>query len=172
VAPNRTLPIAVLVAALVLGLAAGVAAVVVLTRGADEGRERAPAPSGTEPFALRVLRAWDRDRARAYARGDRTALRDLYVAGSRTGARDLAVLDGYRSRGLRVTTLRTQVLGARVLSHTPRRLSLLVTDALVGGVALRGEQRWRLPDDRASTRRVLLRRSDDRWLVAEAYDVD
>jgi hypothetical protein len=119
-----------------------------------------------------VLRAWDRDRTRAYARGDRAALRGLYVAGSRTGARDLAVLEGYRRRGLRVTTLRTQVLGARVLRQTPMRLSLLVTDSLVGGVALRGQQRWRLPADRPSTRRVVLRRDDDRWLVLEAYAVD
>ncbi len=171
-APIRSLPIAVLVAALLMGLCAGVAGVVVVTREANDGEERAPAPSGTEPFALRVLRAWDRDRARAYARGDGAALRDLYVAGSRTGARDVAVLEGYRRRGLRVTTLRTQVLGARVLRHTPRRLNLLVTDALVGGVALRGQQRWRLPADRPSTRRVVLRRDDDRWVVFETYAVD
>ena len=82
-----------------------------------------------------MLRAWDARRSRAYAHADGAALADLYVAGSRTGAADRAVLRGYRDRGLRVTGMRTQVLAARVLRESGRRLVLLVTDVLVDAVA-------------------------------------
>ena len=103
-----------------------------------------------------VLRAWDAARSRAFARGDGAALADLYVAGSRTGAADRAVLRGYRERGLRVTGMRTQVLSATVLRETDRRIVLLVTDVLTDAVAVDGDERWALPHDRPSTRRVVL----------------
>ena len=162
-------PRMVLVVAAVLGLLSGVAVVALALRGSG------PQPSAldaraAEPYAARVLRAWDARRSRAYARADGAALADLYVAGSRTGAADRAVLRGYRDRGLRVTGMRTQVLAARVLRESGRRLVLLVTDVLVDAVADdRGGGRWALPHDRPSTRRVVLVHEDGAWRVAEAY---
>jgi len=171
--PHRSLPLAVLVASAALGLVTGVAAVVV-ARGDDGSRGGAVADRTVDaPYGLRVLRAWDARRSRAFAHGDGAALADLYVPGSRTGAVDRAVLRGYRERGLRVIGMRTQVLAATVLRESDRRLVLLVTDVLVGAVAAdRDELRWALPHDRPSTRRVVLVRSGGSWRVAEAYAVD
>ena len=162
-------PRMVLVAAAVLGLVSGVAVVALALRGSEPGPAATEARSA-EPYAVRVLRAWDVRRSLAYARGDLVTLAELYVAGSRTGAADRAVLRGYRDRGLRVTGMRTQVLAARVLRESGRRLVLLVTDVLVDAVAGdRGRARWALPHDRPSTRRVVLVHEDGAWRVAEAY---
>ena len=165
-------PRMVLVVAAVLGLVSGVAVVALALRGSG------PDPSAfeagaAEPYAVRVLRAWDARRSRAYAHADGAALADLYVAGSRTGAADRAVLRGYRARGLRVMGMRTQVLAARVLRTSERRLVVLVTDVLVDAVAGdTGRRRWALPHDRPSTRRVVLVLVRGSWLVAEAYPAD
>jgi hypothetical protein len=162
-------PRMVLVVASVLGLVSGVAVVALALRGSEPG----PAPvevRAAEPYAVRVLRAWDARRSRAYAHADGAALADLYVAGSRTGAADRAVLRGYRDRGLRVTGMRTQVLAVRLLRESGRRLVLLVTDVLVDAVAGDARRaRWALPHDRPSTRRVVLVRDRGTWRVAEAY---
>jgi hypothetical protein len=70
--------------------------------------------------------------------------------------------------------MRTQVLQARVLRESQRRIVLLVTDVLVDGVADDGEgRRWSLPHDRPTTRRVVLvRTKNGDWRVAEAYAVE
>ena len=170
---RRRLPVAVLVASAVLGLLTGVTAVVVGVRGdrpPSAPRDRVVARgSGAEPMAIGVLRRWDARRSRAYAAADAAALRALYVPGSRTGGADLAVLRGYRERDLRVTGMRTQVLGVRVVERTPRRLTLVVTDVLASAVAASRDRRWALPRDRPSTRRVVFVRVRGRWLVAEVY---
>jgi hypothetical protein len=163
-------PVPVLVASAVLGLLTGVTAVVA-TSGDERPRVRSESP-GVESDTVRLLRAWDDRRARAYARADVSALKDLYVAGSRTGAADVAVLRGYLGRHLRVTGMRTQLLGADVVAGGPRRLTVLVTDVLTGAVATSGHRRWALPRDRPSTRRVVLVRVAGEWLVQEAYAVD
>jgi hypothetical protein len=165
-------PRMVLVVAAVLGLVSGAAVVAVALRGPEPGPGTVEARP-VQPYAVRVLRAWDARRARAYAHADGAALADLYVAGSRTGAADRAVLRGYRDRGLRVTGMRTQVLAARVLRESGRRLVLLVTDVLVDAVAGDGRRaRWALPHDRPSTRRVVLVRDRGTWRVAEAYALE
>jgi hypothetical protein len=124
----------------------------------DAGRELPPA---------KVLRAWDRRRAAAYAASSSRALRAAYVPGSRAGVADLALLGAYRDRGWRVVGLHTQVLALTVLRHSPRRWRLRVTDRLAGGVAVRGGERVSLPRDLASTRVVtLVRGADGRWRVA------
>jgi hypothetical protein len=169
---RRRLPVAVLVASAVLGLVTGVTAVVVAMRGDRPPDRDVVRDAGAEPFAVAVLRRWDARRSRAYADADPAALRELYVTGSRAGAADLAVLRGYRERDLRVTGMRTQVLGLRVVGRTPRRLTVVVTDVLAGAVAVSGQRRWALPRDRPSTRRVVLVRDGGRWRVAEAYAVD
>jgi hypothetical protein len=167
----RRLPLRVLVASVVLGLLTGVTAVVVAAGGDERPAASAVSP-GVESEAVRLLRAWDERRARAYARGDPAGLAALYVPGSRTGAADVAALRAYVARGLRVTGMRTQVLGAAVLRRTARRLVVEVTDVLLGAVARSGERGWTLPRDQPTQRRVVLVREDGRWQVEEAYRAD
>ena len=162
------LPLRVLVGSVVLGLLTGVTAVVVAAGGDDQRAATAASP-GVESEAVRLLRAWDDRRARAYARGDPVALAALYVPGSRTGAADVRVLRGYVARDLRVCGMRTQVLGADVIRRTARRLVVEVTDVLLGAVARSGERGWTLPRDQPSRRRVVLVLRDGRWQVEEAY---
>ena len=125
------------------------------------------APVAESP-ASDVLRGWDRRRARAYAKGDLTALRRLYVAGAGAAGQDLRMLRAYTRRGLRVEGMRMQLLEVKVLVERPDRYRLRVTDRLVGALAVAPGTRWRLPRDRASTRVVTLERAsaDAPWLVA------
>lgn len=163
-------PVPVLVVSAVLGLLTGVATVV--ATGGDERPAVRSTSAGVEDGVVRLLRSWDRRRARAYARGDPGALKDLYAAGSRTGAADVAVLRGYVGRDLRVTGMRTQLLGADVVGRGPRRLAVLVTDVLTTAVATSANHRWALPRDRPTTRRVVLVLVAGEWRVDEAYAVD
>ena len=131
---------------------------------ASEAVVAAPARSHT---AVEVLRRWDRARAGAYAAGDMTRLRSLYVRGSPAGTADAGVLRSYLRRGLRVDGMRMQLLAVRVLGHAPRRWRLRVTDRLHGAVAVdRAGERVALPRDQASTRVVTLVRRGGRWKVA------
>lgn len=118
-----------------------------------------------------VLAAWDAHRAQAWARGDVAGLAGLYTEGSRAGRADVRLLRHYRDRGLRVEGLTTQVLALEVLERGPRRLVLVVTDRVVGGVAIGGAVPVTLPRDRASTRQVELARDPGRpWQVVEVRD--
>lgn len=129
----------------------------------------APSVPGSGPAA--VLAAWDERRAAAWAEGDVEALGELYVDGSRTGAADARLLRRYRTRDLTVTGLTTQLLALDVVERMPSRLVLVVTDRVVGGRAVGGGSTpVALPADRASTRRVVLRREVGRWRVVEARD--
>jgi hypothetical protein len=161
----------VLVASAVLGLLTGVTTVVLATRGDERPAVRSTS-AGVEDDLVRLLRTWDRRRARAYAHGDPVALEQLYVAGSRTGAADVAVLRGYVDRDLRVTGMHTQFLGAHLVDRRSGRLTVLVTDVLASAVATSGDRRWVLPRDRPSTRRVVLVRVAGEWRVDEAYAVE
>ncbi len=60
--------------------------------------------------------------------------------------------------------MRTQVLVVDVRTRTPDRLVLVVTDRLLGAVAVPGG--LPLPRDQPSTRRLELRRVAGRWLMA------
>ena len=139
-------------------------------RPTGPARPVASAPSVPASGPAAVLAAWDERRAAAWAEGDVEALRGLYVDGSRTGAADARLLHHYRTRGLAVTGLTTQVLALDVVERTPSRLVLVVTDRVVGGRAVGGSSPVALPADRASTRRVVLRREEGRWRVVEARD--
>jgi hypothetical protein len=120
---------------------------------------------------VRVLHAWDEQRAAAYASGSVKRLRDLYVPGSSAGAADLRVLRGYRERGLRVTHMRTQVLSLAVLDRRPGWRLFGVTDRLVGAVAVRAGRRVALPKDRATSHQMtMMRGADGRWRVSEVAD--
>ena len=155
--------------------------VVTLVPGRDASREvgrpaapspasSASSPSGRRPGPAAVLAEWDAARAAAWASGDVDALSGLYVDGSRAGAAVVRLLRHYRSRGLTVDGLTSQVLALDVVSRTPSRLVLMVTDRVVGGTAVGGSTPVVLPADRASTRRVELRRTGRRWQVVEAVD--
>ena len=155
-------PRMVLVVAAVLGLVSGVAVVALALRGSEPGPAAVEARSA-EPYAVRVLRAWDARRSRAYAHADGAALADLYVAGSRTGAADRAVLRGYRDRGLRVTGCAPRC-SPRGCCASPGDGSSCwsPTSSSTRWPVTRVGRRWALPHDRPSTRRVVLVRSADR----------
>jgi len=150
-------------------LATGVLAVVA---GRLDGRPPAHADDASRPpraevEALAVLRAWDERRSRAWASGDPSALRVLYTTGSRSGRQDRALLAAYAGRGLRVAGLRTQVLAVDVRDVSDGRMSLVVTDRTVGGVAVGAGARLPLPVDRPSTWTLSLVRVAGEWRVAE-----
>lgn len=155
-----------LVAAL-LGVLAGLVAVALVGQGAA-GRGGGVRPSSTpaRSVALDVLHDWDRSRARAWSAGDTAALDRLYVAGSSAGRADVRLLRRYVARGLVVRRMTVQVLAVRVLDVGARRIRVVVTDRLAGGVAVGRGQRLRLPGDAASSRLLVLRRDHGDWQVA------
>ncbi len=120
--------------------------------------------------ALELLREWDHRRSRAWADGDAAALAGLYTRASRTGRHDRAMLAAYAARGLRVTGLRTQVLTASLRLWAPSRVTLEVTDRVVGAHAVGRGVRISLPLDRPSTRVISLREVSGAWLVEEVTD--
>jgi hypothetical protein len=93
-------------------------------------------------------------------------LSTLYTRDSLAGRRDRAMLRAWTSRGLVVRGLRTQLLAVRELSRSASTWTLRVTDRVAGGVAVGPGLRRTLPVDAASTRTVVLRRVDGRWVVA------
>lgn len=130
-----------------------------------------PSPGGAPATGPRgVLADWDSRRSAAWADGDVTALRKLYVAGSRTGRADARMLAAYADRGLRVVGLATQVLALEVLDESADELAVRVTDRVVGGVVTGETGGTPLPRDRASTRTLALRRVDGVWLMATVRD--
>jgi len=120
------------------------------------------------PHALAVLRRWDRQRAAAWAAGDRAALAALYTAGSHTGRRDVRDLERWHDRGLRVTGLHQQVAAASLRRRTPGRLVLVVTDRTVDGIAVGGPHRLALPTSAWLAHRITLQRVGGTWQVVEA----
>jgi hypothetical protein len=134
----------------------------------------APAPSleaaavqaAAGPRPVELLHAWDARRARAWSRGDPRLLRALYTPGSVAGRRDRAMLRAWAARGLVVRQLRTQLLSVRELARSRSSWTLAVTDRLVGGEAVGAGVRRALPQDRATTRTVRLRRWAGAWRVA------
>ncbi len=122
--------------------------------------------------AVAVLREWDAARAAAWAAADPRALRSLYAVGSRAGDRDVAMLRRWMRRGVRVEEMGMQVFSLRLRARGDRRMVLVVTDRLAGAVAVRDStgERWDLPRDRPSTRRLVLLRRSGTWLLDEVYD--
>jgi len=160
------LPKTLLVTLLVAVLCVGSAARAETTRSPIEPVviPAAEAPTGPPPVAL--LRAWDEQRADAWARGDPRFLSSLYTRRSHAGRHDRAMLRAWLARGLVVERLQTQLLSVRELASTRSTWTLLVTDRLSGGVAVgRGTSRA-LPRDGPTTRTVRLRLVDGRWRVA------
>jgi hypothetical protein len=155
-----------------LAVTASVILAALLASGPHHVLRRDAAPSIATPPAARalsVLRRWDRRRASAWADDDAGALRSLYVPGSTAGRRDVAMLAAYRRRGLRVRSMRRQVLAVHVRRSRPRLLTMVVTDRLVDGSVSGAGVRTALPETLPATRRIELRRVGGRWRVVEVY---
>ena len=163
---RETLPVALLVAVVTT---AGSAACAPETPGPAARVEPVETTAGHAPAApppVEVLRAWDAQRAEAWARGDPGRLAALYTPGSEAGRRDRAMLRAWLARGLVVRGLRTQLLSVREVRRSRASWTLRVTDRLSGGVAVGPGIRRPLPVDAATTHIVVLHRLDGRWLVA------
>jgi hypothetical protein len=130
------------------------------------GVPNAGVPVPAEVRAAAVLSEWDRARARAWTAGDLPGLRALYTSDSVAGRRDREMLRAYRSRGLVVQGLETQLLAVGELRREPTRWVLRVTDRIVSGTARGQGLRRALPRDGATTTTVTLRLADGRWRVA------
>ena len=130
----------------------------------------AKAPAGPPP--VEVLRAWDAQRADAWARGDMRLLSTLYTRDSVAGRRDRAMLRAWLARGLVVRGLQTQLLEVREVRRTASIWRLIVTDRLVGGQAVGAGVRRPLPHDAPTTRTVELRRVSGSWLVSAVEPLD
>ena len=119
---------------LVLGVVGALVAVGLVQAGI--GHE--PAPSATPASAparsqaLDVLHGWDDSRSDAWATGDVSALRRLYVAGSAAGRADVRLLRRYLARGLVVRQLRMQVFAVHVVRRDVGILRVRVTDRVAG----------------------------------------
>ena len=114
-----------------------------------------------------MLRAWDAQRAEAWARGDPRRLAALYTPGSVAGRRDVAMLRAWAARGLVVRRLRTQLLAVHELARTAVDLDAAgsPTGSWAASRSGRGVRRP-LPRDAATTRTVRLRLVDGAWRVA------
>jgi hypothetical protein len=122
--------------------------------------------------ALEVLRAWDSDRALAWAQADPGALRALYVRGSGAGRADVRLLRAYRARGLVVRQLVTQVFAVRVLRRNDTSIRLRVFDRVAGGEVLEHgdpEEGNAVPlrSSRPVTRTITFRLDGATWRVRE-----
>jgi hypothetical protein len=120
-------------------------------------------PSG----ASAVLHDWDDRRAAAWSAGDVGALRSLYVARSPAGRADVAMLRAWRDRDLRIEGMRMQLLDLDVRRASADRLDLVVTDRLTGAVGVGPGVRLPLPQDRISSRRLVMVERQGVWRVAE-----
>jgi hypothetical protein len=163
--PRRLLPI---LAGLTLLAVLGTVALVALRP--DPVDVAVPVDAPAVDWPRDVLADWDARRARAWADGDVAALRRLYVHGSRSGRADAGMLASYVDRGLTVRGLRTQVLALEVLDASVDVVDVRVTDRVAGAEAVDGRTVVPLPDDRPSTRRVVLRLVEGEWLVDEVRD--
>ena len=164
---RKTIATAVLVAALAAACAREAPAPAARVEPVEAAAEPAPAA----PPPVEVLRAWDAQRAGAWARGDPSLLAALYTPGSVAGRRDRAMLRAWVSRGLVVRGLRTQLLVVREVRRSRASWTLRVTDRLTGGVAVGPGVRRPLPVDAATTHIVVLHRVGGRWLVASVVGV-
>lgn len=135
---------------------------------APPGRSRHAAVTWrSEVGAAAVLSAWDHRRSQAWAAGSAPELRALYDRGSRTAASDLRMLRVWRSRGLTVSGLTTQLLSVEVLSGSADRLRLRVIDRVVRATATGPDLRRALPQDQPSAYVVVMVRRRGDWLIEE-----
>jgi hypothetical protein len=155
---------------LLLALLSLLACVLVLPFAVPDDPGRRAADGSHRGLALEVLHAWDAARASAWRRGDPAALAALYTADAEAGRADRRLLGAYADRGLRVTGMRMQVADVEVERTEADRIVVVVTDRLVGAVAVGRGRRVALPRDGWSVRRVVLVREGNVWRVAAVED--
>lgn len=168
--PRRLLPWLVVATIVVLVLTALTA---VLMRDTDSSPTPQATTAAKTPAWRAILAEWDTARADAWATGDLSALRALYVEDSVVGRRDASMLRAYVERDLVVRGLATQVLAAELVSSRADRLVVRATDRVVGGrvTSAGASQGTALPRDRATTRRLEFRRVAGTWLLAGVSSV-
>jgi hypothetical protein len=167
------------VLALGLGFAVAVLVTGVAVVGAARSSQLSPdvaaaaagASSGATSSDARwrgVLGRLDAIRARAWRAGDPSALDRVYVAGSGALRADKRMIDAFGSRGWRPDEVRLELLAVSVVDRRPGEVTLAAVDRLrpvrvhtdVGGVA-------NLPADEPTAHRIVLRRVEGRWLIAD-----
>ena len=149
--------------------------------------EPAPARAANEPPAsIATSRAWagspdqdwsgvlarlDHRRALAFSRADPGLLDKVYLPGSGLRARDARVIEAYARRDLRVVGLRMTILALRVEDQTRSTAVLSVVDRISRARAVSDAGRSRrLPRDRATAHRVILRRMPGGWRIVAISD--
>jgi hypothetical protein len=144
-------------------------------QGAGTGQEQAVRGTGVPASALaargghweRVLERLDRRRARAFATGDPALLAAVYQPGSAVLAADRATLAAYAARGLTVEGATFRLLDVRSRRLAPGEMALRVVDRLAPVTArTNAGAKVRLPHDRPTVHRLVLRRGADGWRIA------
>ncbi|WP_300682498.1 hypothetical protein [Nocardioides sp.] len=134
-----------------------------------------PVRARPEQQAATVLRAWDDQRARAWAEGDTVALARLYVATAPAREVDVRMLRRWVARGVRVQGLAMQVLSLRVLDHADGWWRLRVTDRVASADLVAPGRETELidpekPPGAARTRVLELRETRGTWQMVSVKD--
>ena len=139
------------------------------TTARSGARVTAGVTAGAEagPWRDRV-RALDRARSVVFARGAAAGLRDVYAAGSSAAVADAAAVAALTTVGAVAPGVRHEVLGLRILSATPSRARLELTDRMPGYRVLdrRGKVLRAVPPRAARTFRLDLVASPAGWRIA------
>jgi hypothetical protein len=132
------------------------------------GAAPAARPEVTAATTLRnAIEALDRVRSAAFARGDEGVLLRVYLRGSPAVEADTAALLALARTGLRAVGLRHDVDSVRVLTRTPSRARVLLTDRMPGYrlVDRRGVVLRKVPPRGPRTFRVDLVATADGWRI-------
>jgi hypothetical protein len=126
-------------------------------------------PTGSRASTVRwhvVLHRLDRVRARAWCRGEPRLLRAVYTPRATALGADRHLLGDYARRGLRVRDVRLRFVRVHVMDRRPLYVRLRVVDSLADATAVSSTGKLlRLPRDRATRHRIVLRRVGGRWRI-------
>lgn len=114
-----------------------------------------------------VLEGFDAIRSQAFESGRSDLLKSVYPEGSMLLQRDKALLASYLGRGVDIQKMRMQLIDTRVTSARPRRVTMDVTDQLVGArIALPDGTVRDLPHDRPTRRTIALSLTPQGWRIS------
>jgi hypothetical protein len=123
-------------------------------------------PSDDANWAAR-LTVLDSARVAAWARGDASALGQVYEVGSPVWKADRRLLRAYAKRGASVRGGALRVLDAHVQRRAPGVVALRVVDVLgPASVVWPDGSTQALPHDRPTARTITLRNGPDGWRIA------
>lgn len=134
------------------------------------------APPRDEDRAMRVLAAWDRERAAAWAAGDAAALARLYLPTSSAGRRDARQLRAWTRHGWVVRGVTRQVQQVTVRQLEADMVRLEVVDRLVGAVAHRRDADPAtpgrpLPQGQLHHRELEFQQGEHGWRIAGVREI-